>query len=353
MIRKWQALLFLLLLLAPWAQAAPAHADAGPGAPILFSETGHTLAYTFRTFYETLNGALVFGLPLTEVFIEDGQPTQYFERARLVLRADLGQVEVADLGRWASAGREGEPAFQPAGAAAEGAIAFETTGHTLDGSFREFFTQYGGRAIFGLPISEAFTETSQQDGQTYLVQYFERARFELHPELQWPATVALAPLGRSYLAAHPAPETASQPVDDAGQAWQSVRPTHVSVPRIGVDVAVEERGSTMGAWDVPATDVGHFWPIGALPGTAGNIIMGGHSDFPDKIFNHLPEIQVGDEVLVTTDGQPRRYVVTELLTVLPRETWVLETTASEQLTLITCVPFGVNDHRLIVHAVPA
>ena len=35
---------------------------------------------------------------------------------------------------------------------------------------------------FGLPISQPFMETNKGDGKTYLVQYFERQRFEYHPE---------------------------------------------------------------------------------------------------------------------------------------------------------------------------
>lgn len=353
-MRRWQIIPALLVfLLTPWAPiVSPAQAYSGPGEPILFAASGHTLAYNFRTFYDTLNGTVVFGLPLTEVFVENGRPTQYFERARLEWRPNINQVSVAALGRWAAASREREPAFLPVQPSTSVSY-FEATHHTLGGAFQKFFAQFGGQAVFGAPISEAFEEAGSSNQTPRVAQYFERARFELHPELPWPATVSLGDLGRQYLAAHPAPAAASQSVESARQALEHLRPTHVSISRIGVDVAVEERGSTMGSWDVPADDVGHFWPIAAFPGTSGNIILGGHSDFHDRIFNHLPQIQVGDEVLVTVAGQPRRYVVNELLVVLPKDTWVLQPTDKEQLTLITCFPVGVNSHRLIVHASPA
>jgi LPXTG-site transpeptidase (sortase) family protein len=352
-MRRWQTLILLIFLFTPGTQAAiPARTDSGHGEPILFRETGHTLGYNFGAFYALLNGAIVFGLPLTEVYIEDGHPVQYFERARLDWRADLGQVQIADLGRRIAAGREREPAFRPIASAPSGAISFDSTGHTLSGAFQRFFLQFGGRAVFGAPISEAFPETNPQDDQPYLVQYFERARFKLHPDLPWPDTVSLADLGRQYLAAHPAPALAQQPVDSAAQALEGIRPTRISIPRIGVDVGVEERGSTMGAWDVPRDDVGHFWPIAAFPGTAGNIILGGHSDFRDEIFNHLPDVQPGDEVFLAAGGRQRRYIVKEMLVVLPHDTWVIGPTTQEQLTLITCVPYGINSHRLIVRAFP-
>jgi hypothetical protein len=49
--------------------------------------------------------------------------------------------------------------------------------------------------IVGLPISDQFEEKST-DGKTYWVQYFERARFEFHPEYTPPHDVLLGLLGR-------------------------------------------------------------------------------------------------------------------------------------------------------------
>ncbi len=59
---------------------------------------------------------------------------------------------------------------------------FVPVGHTLKGSFLKFWQTHGGLAIFGYPISEEFAEVNKTDGKTYAVQYFERNRFEYHPE---------------------------------------------------------------------------------------------------------------------------------------------------------------------------
>jgi hypothetical protein len=59
---------------------------------------------------------------------------------------------------------------------------FPAVGHTLQGPFLKFWQSHGGLAIFGYPISEQFPEVSETDGKTYTVQYFERNRFEYHPE---------------------------------------------------------------------------------------------------------------------------------------------------------------------------
>jgi thermitase len=75
---------------------------------------------------------------------------------------------------------------------------FEATGHTLRGTFRQYWEQQGGLPIFGYPISEELKERSA-DGRDRVVQYFERHRFELHTDLRSPYNVQLSRLGDSIL----------------------------------------------------------------------------------------------------------------------------------------------------------
>ena len=77
---------------------------------------------------------------------------------------------------------------------------FPETGHSLGGEFRRFWARHGGLAIFGFPISEEFSEAGS-NGQTYTVQYFERHRFEFHPENPPPYNVQLARIGDDILRA--------------------------------------------------------------------------------------------------------------------------------------------------------
>src|SRR6266568_3502479 len=58
---------------------------------------------------------------------------------------------------------------------------FQETRHSISGKILEYWNRYGGLQQFGFPLSEAFTENST-DGKPYTTQYFERARFEVHPE---------------------------------------------------------------------------------------------------------------------------------------------------------------------------
>jgi len=79
--------------------------------------------------------------------------------------------------------------------ATPGVAYFAPTGHTLRGTFRQYWEQHGGLALYGYPISEETAETSPTDGQVYTVQYFERAVLEHHPENRPPYDILLSLLG--------------------------------------------------------------------------------------------------------------------------------------------------------------
>ncbi len=343
-----------LLLLGLFMPAIPAAADRAAGTPHVFAETGHTLAYSFRMFWDAHGGLPMFGFPLTEVFLEAGKPVQYFERARLEWHGDQARVLAGHLGRWAAQRSAEQAAFAPAASRAmDGHDYFAETGHTLGGSFQQFWHAGGGLMVFGFPLSEEFREVNQDDGRDYLVQYFERARFEWHPDLAPPYHVQLGQLGRHYLAMErPAPTWALAPVTGPEQAWDGVRPTRVRMPRIALDTEIIEDGVSLQGWNVPRYTAAHYWPIAGVPWARGNIVLAGHVGYRDTIFNHLPDAAVGDEVVLSVGATERRYRVVDMLTVLPDDAWVMAPTREELLTLITCVPIGVYSHRLIVRAVP-
>lgn len=349
-------LLIVFVLMATMLGIAPqtTQAETQAGKPLWFKETRHTLAYNFRLFWER-NGSLpIFGYPITEVFLEDGRPVQYFERARFEWHADIGWTLAGHLGRWAAEQVDDHPAFNPvSGAAYAGQIYFPETKHTLGGLFRQYWERKGGLQTFGYPLSEEFLEQNRDDGKTYTVQYFERARFEYHPELPAKYQVSLGLLGKQYLAAkNNAPAWATNGVNNADVAWDAVRPTRIRMPRIGIDTNIVEAGFSLGEWDVPRYTAAHYWPIAGFPNTQGNIVIGGHVGYRDIIFNYLPSARVGDKLMLTVNGVERSYTINEVLTVLPEDTWVMDATSQETVTLITCVPIGVYSHRLIVRAKP-
>src|SRR4051812_4320449 len=76
---------------------------------------------------------------------------------------------------------------------------FAETGFCIDGRFRDYWEQNGGLSVFGFPIGPAQSEVSRETGQPYLTQWFERNRFELHPENVAPYDVLLGRLSDDIL----------------------------------------------------------------------------------------------------------------------------------------------------------
>jgi hypothetical protein len=148
---------------------------------VFFAQTNHHLSNRagFLEFWQAHGSVFVFGYPISEETVEDGRVVQYFERARFEYHPEqpdaAHRVQLSLLGNQLTAGRVFEP-----GAPENGEMYFPETGHTLSGKFKNFWLKRGGLRVFGFPISEPLEEVSPVDGQTYMVQYFERARFEYH-----------------------------------------------------------------------------------------------------------------------------------------------------------------------------
>ncbi|HEX2912846.1 MAG TPA: hypothetical protein VH186_18720 [Chloroflexia bacterium] len=155
---------------------------------LYFKETGHNLGGRFRTYWETHGGLALYGYPISEEFNENGLIVQYFERNRFEYHPEYAgtkyEVLLGLLGRSLTAGRENEPAFQRIAPfpSNRDRYYFNETGHSLAFGFKNYWDKNGGLAQFGFPITEEFQERNPTDGKTYTVQYFERARFEYHPE---------------------------------------------------------------------------------------------------------------------------------------------------------------------------
>jgi hypothetical protein len=200
------------------AQAAPSSSD-DLFMPRFFPETGYWVQGPFRQYWETHGGLFVQGYPITGVFKQDGFYRQYFERAVFEYHPELAGtqyvVELARVGADLTQPRSGEAPFQPIGAFdnSQDHVFYAPTQHSLNYGFKTFWNDNGGLQNFGYPISEEFDEKNQPppagDGAVHTTQYFERARFEYHPEYKGTKyEVLLGLLGREYLALHPAPASA-------------------------------------------------------------------------------------------------------------------------------------------------
>jgi len=98
---------------------------------------------------------------------------------------------------------------------------FPETGKCVRGDFLTYWRANGGLRQQGLPISDEMQETQAPppagDGKTYTVQYFERSRFERHPENQPPNDVLLGLLGSEQYRAKYQTPAVQDPFTIAGQ----------------------------------------------------------------------------------------------------------------------------------------
>jgi hypothetical protein len=192
--------LVLLVLLLTASGFSPPPAPSAQPASRYFAQTGYAVQGDFLAFWEQHGGLSMFGYPVSAELWEDGRAVQYFERQRFALHPEkpaASRVQLGMLGdeRLQASGRSWRAQLQGREAADPDCRFFSTTNHSLCGEFRQLW-ESGGTAIFGDPISEPAPEVSETDGRTYTVQYFERSRFELHPENSAPYTVLLGLLGQ-------------------------------------------------------------------------------------------------------------------------------------------------------------
>lgn len=131
------------------------------------------------------------------------------------------------------------------------------------------------------------------------------------------------------------------PIPTAGPRQAS----RIIVPAIDVDAPVVEGDG----WEELKMGAGHH--IGsANPGERGNMVISGHNDVYGEIFRDLQDLMIGDEVTVYAGDVPYRYVAVAKRVVEPTEVSVLGPTPNAIVTLITCYPYLIDTHRLVVIA---
>lgn len=99
--------------------------------------------------------------------------------------------------------------------------------------------------------------------------------------------------------------------------------------------------------------LGHLYGS-ALPtgGEGFHSVITGHTGLTNAtLFDDLVDVEVGDAIYLSTFGERMKYEVYDIEVVLPEETESLRAEEGRDLlTLITCTPYGINTHRLLVHA---
>lgn len=122
---------------------------------------------------------------------------------------------------------------------------------------------------------------------------------------------------------------------------------YIIIPKIDVELPIYHTTSEA----VLQSGIGHF-PSSSLPvgGESTHSVLTGHRGLPSKIlFTDLDKLAEGDVFYIKILGETFAYQVDQILTVLPEETDALQIEpGKDYLTLVTCTPYAVNTHRLLV-----
>jgi len=122
---------------------------------------------------------------------------------------------------------------------------------------------------------------------------------------------------------------------------------YVDIPPIGVYLPVQHGTDA----DTLEKSVGHVvgtsLPVG---GSSTHAVLPAHSGMANsKLFSDIDQLAVGDVFYIHVLGEVLAYKVDAIHTVLPTDTSLLQIEDGKDLvTLVTCTPFGVNTHRLLV-----
>ena len=128
---------------------------------------------------------------------------------------------------------------------------------------------------------------------------------------------------------------------------------YVDIPKINVYLPVQHGTDA----DALEKSVGHVigtsLPVG---GSSTHAVLSAHSGLASsKLFSDIDQLAEGDTFYIHVLGEVLAYKVDAIHTVLPTDTSLLQIADGKDLvTLVTCTPFGVNTHRLLVrgHRVP-
>lgn len=121
----------------------------------------------------------------------------------------------------------------------------------------------------------------------------------------------------------------------------------IEIPKIDVDLPIYHGTSD----EVLDLGVGHLegssLPIG---GESTKSILTGHRGLPgSSLFTRLDEMEEGDLFFLDVMGETLAYKVCDIVTILPEDVESLEIEAgTDKVSLITCTPYGINTHRLVV-----
>jgi len=147
--------------------------------------------------------------------------------------------------------------------------------------------------------------------------------------------------------------TSAPPLAYADQLTVGGAMAYVDIPQIGVYLPVQHGTNAETLEKSVGHVVGTSLPVG---GESTHAVLSAHSGMASaKLFSDIDQLAEGDVFYIHVLGEVLAYEVDAINTVLPTDTSLLQIEDGKDLvTLVTCTPFGLNTHRLLVrgHRVP-
>ena len=131
----------------------------------------------------------------------------------------------------------------------------------------------------------------------------------------------------------------------------------IIIPSIDSDLPIyhgtSERALSRGVGHLYGTDL----PVGGVGrGEGRHVALSAHTGLQDAtLWDNLPKVKNGDNFYIAAGGEKFKYEVHDVRVVVPSDTSSLKRQTNKDLvTLITCTPYGINTHRLLItgHRVP-
>ena len=122
---------------------------------------------------------------------------------------------------------------------------------------------------------------------------------------------------------------------------------YISIPNINVELPIYH-GTSEGVLQIATGHIqGSSLPVG---GASTHAVISGHRGLPSaRLFTDLDQIVEGDTFTINILNEVYTYEVERILVILPTETDKLAIFPGEDIvTLMTCTPYGVNSHRLLI-----
>ena len=148
-------------------------------------------------------------------------------------------------------------------------------------------------------------------------------------------------------------EASASPLPYAEQLTVGGVICYIDIPKINVYLPVQHGTGAETLEKSVGHVVGTSLPVG---GSSTHAVLSAHSGMASsKLFSDIDQLTEGDTFYIHVLGDTLAYKVDAIHTVLPTDTSLLQIEDNKDLvTLVTCTPFGVNTHRLLVrgHRVP-